>query len=111
MSWEPISLGELNDLIEKELQDCGEQARIFFNQTRLPPAKWASNPYGNLGGGFWVVAIYQSKVLWYNDIEDGFNVSRYIQFGVIPDEEYWCNQDPLEFALIRLSEGSVKLNE
>ncbi len=30
-----------------------------------------------------------SLVLWYNDIEDGFNVSRFTTWGAIPDDEYW----------------------
>lgn len=35
--------------------------------------------------------------LWFNDIEDGFNRSKYSDFGKI--DEYWCNQDRLEIAI------------
>jgi hypothetical protein len=42
-------------------------------------------------------------VLWYNDIEDGFNVSRFVQWGEIPSDEYWCSQDPLQYALPKLA--------
>jgi len=41
-------------------------------------------------------------VLWYNDIEDGFNVSRFEARGEIPRDEYWCDRDPLHWALVRL---------
>lgn len=58
------------------------------------------SPYGDLGGGFWVVAIIGRFVAWFNDIEDGFNVSRYSKYGVIG--EYWCNQDELEWAMQRV---------
>jgi hypothetical protein len=55
-----------------------------------------------MGGGFWVVAVYRDRVLWYNDVEEGFNVSQYQLSGVIPASEYWCNQDPLCWAIPKL---------
>jgi len=56
--------------------------------------KWQENTYGAMGGGFWVVAIYGSTVVWYNDIEDGFNQSKWTTPGTI--DEYWCNQTELQ---------------
>jgi hypothetical protein len=44
--------------------------------------------------------------LWYNEIEEGFNVSIFESQGQIPDNEYWCNQDPLRWALLEL-EGEL----
>src|SRR5688500_1409719 len=41
----------------------------------------------------------KTRVLWFNDIEEGFNVSRFERAGEIRSTEYWCNQDPLERAL------------
>ena len=41
---------------------------------------WASHPYGDLGGGFWVVALLGETVVWFNDIEDGFNRSHFCRF-------------------------------
>src|SRR5688572_9001685 len=49
------------------------------------------------GGGFWVVAIVGAYVARYNDIEYGFNSSRYSEVG--PIDEYWCNQDELEHTI------------
>jgi hypothetical protein len=37
------------------------------------------------------------SAVWYNDIEEGFNRSRYSAYGTIDD--YWCNQDELEVTL------------
>ena len=48
------------------------------------------------------MAVHADRVIWYNDIEDGFNVSRFEIQGRIPDDEYWCNQDPLRWALAGL---------
>ena len=75
----------------------------LWHLIRTPPEKWALHPWGDLGGGFWVVAVFGRSALWYNDIERGFNVSRFQTEGVIPSGEYWCNQDPLAVALAALA--------
>ena len=107
MSWEPIALSELESLLNSDLPECApecvEELRAFFAQVRIAPTKWRQSPWGVLGGGFWAVAVHNDRVLWYNDIEDGFNVSRFVVQGEIPDDEYWCNQDPLGWALPRLT--------
>ena len=53
------------------------------------PEKWLNDPLGDLGGGFWVVAIVGDRGIYYNDIEDGFNVSTFTSWGEIDD--YVCN--------------------
>jgi hypothetical protein len=35
--------------------------------------------------------------VWFNDIEDGFNRSRFTTYGTI--DEYWCNHDELEMTI------------
>ncbi len=84
--------------------------RRLWDLVRLPPVKWQQEPWGNEGGGFWVVGIIGMQVIWYNDIEDGFNVSRYVREGRI--EEYWCNQDDLRDLLSclcdRINVGTVQ---
>jgi hypothetical protein len=73
-----------------------EQSKIW-EIIKIHPQKWSEETYGKHGGGFWVVAIIGSSVLWFNDIEDGFNQSFYTESGKIA--EYWCNQDRLERAV------------
>lgn len=99
MDWESISLESLNELIAKELAEATADDRDLFARTAIAPTKWQLSPWGELGGGFWVVAVMDDRVLWYNDLEDGFNVSRFIARGTIPSTEYWCNQDELRWAL------------
>ncbi|AFD07185.1 hypothetical protein [Solitalea canadensis] len=72
----------------------------FWRLIRIEPEKWSEEEFGKEGGGFWVVAIYGRKVIWYNDIEEGFNVSDYKSYGVIDD--YSCEQDDLNWTLIKL---------
>ncbi|MDK2125356.1 hypothetical protein [Parachitinimonas caeni] len=94
MSWSPITESGIWDLIlAAEPRMTLPQQRLWEVIRRLPQ-RWAQDPWGNEGGGFWVVAIFGNGVIWYNDIEYGFNLSRYCTYGAILD--YWCNQDDLE---------------
>jgi hypothetical protein len=52
--------------------------------------KWRCSPFGDDSGGFWAVAVDGERVLWFNDIEDGFNWSRCTVRGRI--DEYLCDQ-------------------
>ncbi|MFC5476221.1 hypothetical protein [Paraherbaspirillum soli] len=97
MTWEPITELEIWDnIVQAEVRMNPEQLRLW-ETIKLAPQKWAQCPYGDEGGGFWVVAVLGQIVVWYNDIEDGFNTSRYSAFGII--DEYWCNQDELEITV------------
>jgi hypothetical protein len=93
-TWTPISEGSLWDKLNAAESRMSPVLSRLWEVIRVPPQKWAQEPYGNEGGGFWVVAIVGTCVVWYNDIEDGFNYSEYSVFGTI--DEYWCNQDDLE---------------
>ncbi|GGA92252.1 hypothetical protein [Mucilaginibacter rubeus] len=98
--WKPISLGELFDKIHKTEANLNGDLWNFWQLIKVYPTKWIENELGNEGGGFWVVAICGTKVIWYNDIEEGFNISNYKVFGEI--DGYYCNQDELSWSVIRL---------
>lgn len=100
MNWTPLSEASLWDKINAAEYRMDSEQKRLWNLIRIPPQKWSQGPYGTEGGGFWVVAILGSLVVWYNDIEEGFNCSSYSQFGVIND--YWCNQDELEYTIQNL---------
>jgi hypothetical protein len=99
MTWKPISRAELQAMMERDLAECSDEQRAYFARVAFAPEKWSLRPLGDLGGGFWAVAADADRVLWYNDIEDGFNVSRFVHRGRIPDDEYRCNQRTLGEAL------------
>ncbi len=101
--WTPLSRAELDALIVGDLAACSGRQLAIYAATAIPPVKWRQSPWGDEGGGFWAVAVLGSKVLWYNDIEEGFNVSRFEEYGRIPDDGYWCNDDPLMWALTNLA--------
>ena len=95
--WQPISLAELQTEINGALDRMNATQRKLWDVICITPEKWQQDPYGKAGGGFWVVALIGTTVVWYNDIEEGFNRSRYSRYGFI--DEYWCNQDELEWAI------------
>ena len=100
MEWQPISETELYNEIQKTELDLNGDLWNFWQLIRIDPTKWKEETFGEQGGGFWVVAICGTKVVWYNDIEDGFNISEYKTYGQIG--AYYCNQDELSWAVIRL---------
>ncbi len=73
----------------------------FWNSVRITPVKWEEDEYGQEGSGFWAVAIFNSHVIWYNDIEEGFNYSSYTSYGKI--DEYKCEQDELHICLNKIA--------
>src|SRR5262245_54143299 len=98
--WQPMSEDKLRSLITKGETAMEPALLAFWQQIRMRPAKWALPPWGDVGGGFWVVAVVGQECVWYNDIEDGFNVSRYKTPGRIAD--YWCNQSELHHCIAGL---------
>lgn len=108
MNWRPLAREELQTTVERELADCSDEQRAYFNTVAFEPTRWSQAPYGDEGGGFWAIAADDNRVLWYNDIEDGFNVSAFTEWGTIPTNEYWCNQDELRFALPALMGGHTR---
>lgn len=103
MSWQAITDTELLDEINGAVNRMTAQQLRLWNAIRINPEKWSQNPYGTQGGGFWAVALLGQTVVWYNDVEEGFNTSRYVHYGAI--DEYWCNQDELEWTIQHLLDG------
>lgn len=97
VEWKPISRTALLARIEQGRARMSPAERRLWEAIRIEPEKWQQHPYGAQGAGFWVVALVGRTVIWYNDIEEGFNRSRYSANGTIDD--YWCNHDELELTV------------
>jgi hypothetical protein len=98
--WRPTTEGEIWDDINASWKRMNCAQRNLWEAIQIDPVKWEQTPWGDMGGGFWVVGIMGKQVLWYNDIEGGWNRSNYSIYGKIND--YWCNQDELEWQLQHL---------
>ena len=97
MAWKAMTESELGDEINAAWDRMSAEQKRLWASIRIEPTKWVQHPYGDQGGGFWAVAILGQTVVWYNDIEDGFNRSRYARWGEIG--EYSCDQNQLEWAV------------
>jgi hypothetical protein len=93
MKWEPITESELEGLIAYGLARMSRPERRLWEFIRVPPTKWELHPWGDEGGGFWVVALTGNKCIYFNDIEWGFNSSTFSNHGVI--DQYLCSQGDL----------------
>jgi hypothetical protein len=98
--WHPISKDELLALIADPEIAGNAKLRLFWELIRIAPEKWSLSPWGDEGGGFWVVAVLGSECVYFNDIEEGFNLSPYEASGVIG--EYYCDQAELRECLSSL---------
>lgn len=95
--WQPISEESLQSMIATGVASMDPPTLVLWRQIRIQPIKWALSPWGDMGGGFWVVAVADNECIWYNDIEGGFNISRFETIGRIA--EYWCNQSELHHTI------------
>ena len=102
MTWTPITIDEINELILKTERELDGDILNFWRLIRIQPTKWNEDDYGKDGNGFWVVGLIGTKVIYYNDIEEGFNISEYTIYGTI--DEYVCNQDELVWTIRQLFE-------
>lgn len=93
MDLPPLSEEELWDLILDAEERMDRRERRFWECVRIDPQRWECPYWGDSVGGFWAVGLIGTTVIWYNEIEDGFNQSPYKRYGTIGD--YRCNQDNL----------------
>ena len=98
--WSPISPESLRELIRESEAELSPDERLLWELIQISPRKWAQSPWGDEGGGFWAVGVIGGDIIWYNDIEEGFNISRYFEPGTIG--EYRCNQGGLQPVLWNL---------
>jgi hypothetical protein len=97
LDWESITESELQARVAQGVTRMSAPQRRLWEAIRIEPEKWQQHPWGDQGAGFWVFAVVGRTVIWYNDIEEGFNRSNYSAYGTIDD--YWCNQDELELTV------------
>jgi len=97
VDWAPISEDALLARISQGYARMTQAQQCLWDAIRIKPEKWQQHPYGDTGGGFWAVGLVGQTVIWYNDVEDGFNRSVYSTHGLIDD--YWRNDDELDVTI------------
>ncbi|WP_196889873.1 hypothetical protein [Aureivirga sp. CE67] len=95
-----ITLEELNHLIEEGVLKMNKELLKIWNEISIKPEKWIGYSYIKEGEEFWVVGKFRDKVIWYNDTEEGFNISNYRIEREIG--EFGFEQDELEDVIYKL---------
>ena len=109
MTWEATFEEEILELVGAAWGVMTAEQKLIWEKVKIPPEKWPADfdlsefyvvedivDVDEDVSGFWVVAVFESTVLWYNDIEEGFNLSNYRPYGYIA--QYGNKQDDLEVA-------------
>jgi hypothetical protein len=91
--WPPISIDKIKLLILQTELTMDYKALNLWNLIKVTPHKWQEKSFGDDRGGFGGGCFFGNQIIYYNDIEDGFNISPFEIYGVI--DQYNCNQSEL----------------
>ncbi|GER10343.1 hypothetical protein VHAB30_14990 [Variovorax boronicumulans] len=96
MKWSPISAVELEALVGLQLSECTLREREIFAQYRIPFRLAAIERSGEFESVF-VVAMHRSVAMYFEDVEEGFNLSPLRSDGSIarPGWQQWSLQEAL----------------
>ena len=100
--WKPGSIKEVSAIVQEDLADCDSEQAAVFNRYAVEPFAASIVRCGRIESVI-IVARKENEVIYWEDVEYGFNVSPIDENGTIL--EHWCNQDELRYALDRWVEG------
>jgi hypothetical protein len=73
IDWKPIDLAALQGRIARGYAHRSPLQQRLWQGVRIEPEKWRQHPYGDQGGGFWVVCLIGcDRKLIANLTRDGF---------------------------------------
>ena len=97
-TWKPTTKEELQIILDEDLKECTVDQHELYLKCKVSLHKVPIMRNGKLDEVF-VVAQKGDDVMYYEDIEEGFNTSPLTDDGKI--KEHWCNDDKLGWALQR----------
>jgi hypothetical protein len=98
MEWTPAAIEDVKRIVSNDLATCTKEQHAEFQRYAILPAFAAILRYGKREEVV-VVAKKQNEVIYWEDVEEGFNISLLADDGSIL--EHYCNQDSLGTALNR----------
>jgi hypothetical protein len=96
MKWTPTSIEAVRKIIQDDLAECDVAQAAAFGRYAVEPYPAPILRNGKIERVF-VVARRGDDVIYWEDVEEGFNISPLAPDGQIL--EHWCNQDALGLAL------------
>ena len=96
----PISRDELEELVSAQLTECSPEHAQQFARLRVP-FRTASVMRDGVGESVFIVAQLEEMAIYYEDVEEGFNVSEVAPDGSIatPGFEQWTIADAIQHLL------------
>ena len=86
----------VREIVQNDLRTCDTEQLAAFQKYAIDPYFAPILRYGVIDNVV-VVARRDNEVIYWEDIEEGFNVSPLSPDGQVL--QHWCNQDELGFAL------------
>jgi len=104
--WNPATLDEVNLILLNDLKECDEEQKSTFAAFKVAPFRALLTRFGRLEEVY-VVAIKDGEAIYWEDVEEGFNVSPISSDNSLLNR--YCNQDPLGVALNSWIEGRSRM--
>jgi hypothetical protein len=98
VDWQSATIEQVIEIVKADLARCTPDQIAVFEKYRTPPYRAPLSRYGQ-DESVIVVAQKENEVVYWEDVEEGFNVSPLVTDGKVL--EHWCNQDDLGTALNR----------
>ncbi|RYE02110.1 MAG: hypothetical protein EOP50_00810 [Sphingobacteriales bacterium] len=97
-SWQPVTVGELEAIVARQLRACSPEQQEAFENYRVAFYRVPLSRFGSIEHAL-VVAEIPTGLLYFEDVEYGFEVGILGPDGVLPDKG--CSQLELTHALAR----------
>jgi hypothetical protein len=102
MQWKPATIERVKGILKADLERCDSDQIAVFREFSVDPYFAPISRYGELEKVV-VVAHKSGQVIYWEDVEEGFNISPVGPDGMIL--EHSCEQDDLGIALNQWIEG------
>ncbi|MBS7332545.1 MAG: hypothetical protein KIG88_02980 [Weeksellaceae bacterium] len=96
-NWTALKKGDLMMEIFMAEQNLDQEYVSFWERIKINPVIWHCDDV--IEDNFWVVAQHENYIIWYNDIEEGFCISKFKTEGKI--QQYTASKNELN-AVIQL---------
>jgi hypothetical protein len=103
--WQPASKNEVEELLRQEIARLHPLHRERFQSMRVPLRQ--APIADSAGESAFIVAELEGQVIYYEDVEEGFELIALNGRGEIPSRGY--SQDPLSAVMYRLCGDPSKL--
>ena len=99
-TWQPVTEKELESLIALQFAECSLEQQELFERYKVVPRLVPIDRNGSIESVF-VVAQARDLVMYYEDVEEGFNISPLSQGGAIalPGYEQWELRHALRYVV------------